>query len=49
MGDKVPDDLEGGAVVEVVLTPDADVARGTTDLTEILDYSLVVEGVEIVR
>ena len=48
-GGEVPDALEDGALVDVVLTPDADVARGTTDLTEILDYPLVVEGVEIVR
>ena len=38
-----------GALLDVVFASDADVARGTTDLMEISDYPLVVEGVEIVR
>ncbi|MEO1237692.1 MAG: hypothetical protein AAFX76_12970 [Planctomycetota bacterium] len=49
LGGELPDALEDGAVVDVVFEPDADVARGTTDLTEILDHRFVVEGVRIVR
>lgn len=46
---KIPDELEDGALVDLVFEPDPDVARKTTDLTEILDHTFVIPGIKIVR
>ncbi|MEM9915806.1 MAG: hypothetical protein AAF911_12665 [Planctomycetota bacterium] len=49
IGGDLPDELEDGAVVDLVFEPDPDVARRTPDLTAILNHALVIEGVKIVR
>lgn len=46
---EVPEELEDGAVVDLVFEPSAAVARGTVELTEVLDHGFVIEGVRIVR
>lgn len=45
----VPDVLPAGAIVDLEFIPDPVVARGTVDLTAILDHRFVISGVEIVR
>ena len=45
----VPEELEDGAIVDLVFEPDPDVARQTADLTTILDHGFTLRGVKIVR
>jgi len=49
IGGELPDELEDGAIVDLVFEPDADAARQTPGLTEILDHPFVIPDIKIVR
>ncbi len=49
LGGEVPDEWPDGAVVDMVFEPAPDVARNTTDMTQILDHAFVIPDVKIVR
>jgi|GEM_PF-6677394 len=48
-GGNLPNELEDGAMVDVVFEPAEDIARQTVDLTEILNHRFVIQDVKIVR